>query len=85
MLLRLEVDWNGFSVTGVDLEFHENGDGINLVNVRNESLDTWGSEGNARVLEERVGSTITPSGIGGLGLRSLWVSEPSFNTRKRKK
>lgn len=47
------------------LELHEKGDGINLAKVWNEILETRESG-----WEEGIGSTITPSGIGGLGLTS---------------
>lgn len=69
----------------MDLEFHEKGDGINLAIVWNESLETRESERGAEFLEEGVGSTITPSEIGGPGLRSLWVLEPPFTTRTHKR
>lgn len=41
----------------------------------------------AKIWEEGAGATITPSWIGGLGSKSLWVLEPSFTTctHKRKK
>jgi hypothetical protein len=54
----------------VDLELHEKGDGINFVNVRNESLETRESVGDAVRWEEGAGSTITPSGVGELELKS---------------
>jgi len=72
--------WGGSSATGVDLEPHEKGNGINLVNVRNESLETREVMG-----EEGAGSAITPSGVGGLGSKSLWVLEPPFTTRTNKR
>jgi hypothetical protein len=62
--------WGKFSVIGVDLELHEKGDGMNFANAWNESLETRESVRDGSVLEEEVGSGITPSGTGGLELRS---------------
>ena len=62
----------------MDLEFHEKGDGINFVNVWNVSLEGRKLMGDAEGWEEGAGSTITPFGVGGLGLRSLWVLKHSF-------
>jgi len=70
VLLRREDIRDGFSATGVNVELHEKGEGINLVKVRNESLEAQESERGGGVLEEEVASTITPFEIGGLGLRS---------------
>lgn len=64
----------------MDLEPHEKEDGINFVNVRNESLETRESVG-----EGGAGLEITPSGVGGLGWKSLWELEPPFTTRTNKR
>lgn len=70
----------------MDLELQEKGDGINLAKDWNESLETRESEGGgAGILEEGAGLTITPSGVGGSGLRSLWVLKPPFTTRTHKR
>jgi len=84
-LSQVESEVCGFSAAVVDLEFHEKGEGINFANVWNESLERRELAGETRVWEEEVGSTVTPSGVGGLGLMSLWVLESSFTTRTYKR
>jgi hypothetical protein len=72
-LSRVGSEVCGFSAA-VDLELHEKGEGINFANVWNESLERPELTGETRVWEEEVWSTITPSGVGGLGLMS-WVDD----------
>lgn len=65
----------------MDLELHEKGDGINFARAWNESLGARKLAGDIEGWEGGAGSTIMPSGVGGLGLKSLWVLEHSFTTR----